>query len=139
MLDPRFAIWNTLHDGKLTALTREEPDTVMMSITIPYLRKRISPGGDSFCLRLHGVRRIQFAGFGASYTDDYEEIASYSLWILSTDSDLMPVRIATAEGFLVLDFDSLHISLDTGQPISYEQLDRVSEEYWDEFSRARKT
>src|SRR4051794_40981056 len=128
MLDPRFAIWNTVHDGELTALVREQPDIVVMSVAIPYLRKRILPLGDSFCLRLRGLRRVEFAGFGAAVIDDYEQIASYNLWILSTDSDAMPVRIATTEGFLVLDFDSLDISLDTGQSISYEQLDRISEE-----------
>jgi hypothetical protein len=139
MLDPRFAIWNTLHDGHITALAREAPDTVVMSVAIPYLRNRISPPGDSFCLRLRGVRRVEFAGFGAPDSNDLEEIARYERWILSTDSEIMPVKVATPEGFLVLDFESVDISLDSGEPISYEQLDRVSEEYWGEFSGRRKT
>jgi hypothetical protein len=32
------------------------------------------------------------------------------------------------------DFDSLDITLDTGHPVSYEQLCGVCEEYWSEWS-----
>jgi hypothetical protein len=35
----------------------------------------------------------------------------------------------------MLDFVSLEISLDTGQPISPEEVYRAYDEYWDEWSK----
>ncbi len=139
MDDPRFAAWNTLHDGEITVIGREEPATVVMFVSIPYLRRRLAPLGDSFALRLRGVRQFAFAVFDAAeITTSVDEIAELRLEILSTDSEAMPVKITTTRGFLTLDFDSLDISLDTGQPVSHEQIDRASAEYWDEWSTANE-
>lgn len=65
-----------------------------------------------------------------SYVEGYE--------ILSTESHEMPLKIQLAEGALTLDFDSLDISLATGQPISYEEVCRACEEYWDEWEKKAK-
>ena len=61
MDDPRFAIWNVLHDGKLEALTREDPNILVIRISIPYLRGRMTPPGEPFCLRLGGCRDAAFS------------------------------------------------------------------------------
>jgi len=138
MEDPRFGVWNVLQDGEITALGREEPTTLVIFVTIPYLRERIEPLGDSLCLRLRGCRRLEFAGAGAQSSTSPREIAMQRLWILSTDSEAMPVKIVTPSGFLILDFDAVDISLDTGQPLTYDELCRVCGEYWDEWSARGK-
>lgn len=46
--DPRFGIWNALHDGEITIAVREATDVVVMFVSIPYVRRRIEPLGDSF-------------------------------------------------------------------------------------------
>jgi hypothetical protein len=51
----------------------------------------------------------------------------------------MPAEIADAQGTLTIDFDSVDIALDTGQSVSHEQLLRVCQEYWDEWSEKAKT
>src|SRR5688500_17259119 len=95
MDDPRVAIWNTLHDGEITVIRREEPGKLVMFVSIPYLRERITPLGDSFCLRLRGFRSIELAEFeGTAKTSDIAEIANAGLEILSTDTEKMPVRVA---------------------------------------------
>jgi hypothetical protein len=135
MKDPRLAAWNALHDGEITVIGREEPDTLIMFVSIPYLRQRISPLGDSFSLRLCGFRSIEFSDFeGKEKTSSLDDIAKNGIEILSTESQAMPVKIATSSGFLTLDFDALEIRLDTGQLVEYEDLYRASEEYWDEWS-----
>jgi hypothetical protein len=134
MTDPRFDIWNVLHDGEITVVAREEPDSLIMFVDIPYLRQRIAPLGDSFRLRLGGFRSIGFSNdIGDSYSA-ITDIAESRLEILSTESEAMPVKIAVAQGTLTIDFDSVDITLDTGQPVTYEQLHRVCEEYWNEWS-----
>jgi hypothetical protein len=48
-MDPRIAIWNILHDGEITAVS-EDVGTLTMFVSIPYLRRRLTPLGDSFVL-----------------------------------------------------------------------------------------
>jgi hypothetical protein len=134
MAAPQFDIWNLLHDGEITVIAREGPDSLIMFVDIPYLRQRIAPLGDSFRLRLGGFRGIGFSNdIGDSYSE-ITDIAESRLEILSTESEAMPAKIAVAQGTLTIDFDSVDISLDTGQPISYEQISHACEQYWDEWS-----
>jgi hypothetical protein len=132
--DWRFGIWNALHDGEITIMHREAPDVLVMFVSIPYVRRRIQPLGDSFRLRLRGFRGMVFANdirdppeTELDYIEGYE--------ILEAKSDTMPATIQLAEGTLLLDFDSLEISLDTGQPISPEEVYRAYSDYWDEWSK----
>ena len=50
----------------------------------------------------------------------------------------MPVTVATTAGELLADFDGLQIALDSGDIVSYETVDRVAEEYWDEWAARNK-
>ena len=130
--DPRFGIWNALHDGEITVVAREEPDSLIIFVSIPYVRRRIMPLGDSFCLRLGGFRS---AGWSNDIGDSYSELEDMEgLEILEVQSDSMPVKIQCAQGTLTLDYDSLEISLDSGQPIAPEEVYRAYEDYWNEWS-----
>jgi len=62
---------------------------------------------------------------------ELENIEGYV--ILNAESDTMPATIQLAQGTLMLDFDSLEKSLDTGQPISAEEVYRAYEDYWAEW------
>ena len=135
--DWRFGIWNALHDGEITIMHRESPDVLVMFVSIPYVRRRIQPLGDSFRLRLTGFRGMVFADAIRDPPEtDIEYIEGYE--ILEAKSDTMPATIQLAEGTLLLDFDSLEISLDSGQPISPEEVYRAYSEYWDEWSKKTK-
>jgi hypothetical protein len=54
----------------------------------------------------------------------------------------MPVTIETTLGQLILDFQSIRFTLDTGQAVDYETIEKVCEEYWKEWQakaeRARR-
>ncbi len=136
MGDPRLDIWNVLHDGEITVTAREVPDVAIMFISIPYVRRRIEPLGDSFWLRLGGFRGMHFENGIGDTDSDLEKIEGYE--ILDILSDTIPARIQLAQGTLTLDFDSLNISLDSGQPVAYEEVLRVAQAYWDEFAARTK-
>jgi hypothetical protein len=136
MGDPRLDIWNVLHDGEITVIHREAPDVVVMFVNIPYVRRRIEPLGDSFRLRLGGFRSIHFANDIGDTSSDLDYVEGYE--ILDILSETMPAKIQLAEGTLTLDFDTLDISLDSGQPIAYERVLRVAKNYWDEFAARTK-
>jgi hypothetical protein len=137
MGDPRLDIWNVLHDGEIAIMHRESPDVLVMFVSIPYVRRRIQPLGDSFQLRLGGFRGMAF-----SYDIDQETFTELDyiegFEILDTLSDTMPAMIQLAEGKLMLDFDSLDISLDSGQAVTYEEVRRVAQDYWDDFAARTK-
>jgi hypothetical protein len=131
--DPRFGIWSALHDGEITIAERETPDTLLLFVSIPYIRRRIEPLGDSFRLRLRGFRGMTYDN---EIGDTYSELEDLEgVEILKCLSETMPVIIQAAGGKLMLDFDSLEISLDTGRPISIEEICRASEEYWNEWRK----
>src|SRR5580765_1578392 len=102
-MDTRIAIWNVLHDGEITAVA-EDGDTLTMFVSIPYLRRRLEPLGDSFVLTLAGVRRAEcrnFGGAASSASPLRAELEIGSPEILSTESVSMPVTIETTLGQLV--------------------------------------
>jgi hypothetical protein len=134
-MDPRIAIWNTLHDGEITVVAQEGADLVMF-VSIPYVRERLKPLGDSFALRLRGFRGFELLDSDGTKksADLQEDLARNGIEILSAESATMPVKIATTHGYLVLDFDDIEIALDTGGAVPYEDVLQACSEYWDEWS-----
>jgi hypothetical protein len=133
MMDKRIQIWNILHDGEITAVSGECGEVLTMFVSIPYLRRRLEPLGDSFVLTLSGVTRLEFHDFDDTVTSLQEVLDIGSPEILSTDSKSMPVSIATTLGQLTLDFKTIAFTLDTGQTVTYEAIEKVCEEYWTEW------
>jgi hypothetical protein len=58
-MDERIEIWNVLHDGEITVVS-EDGDTLTLFVSIPYLRRRLKPLGDSFVLVLEGLSWLSF-------------------------------------------------------------------------------
>lgn len=138
-VDPRFAIWNTLHDGEITVVRQKDGDLEMF-VNVPYIRERISPLGDSFRILLHGFRSFHL-------TDRNGQIESTSIADLShggvqlnaTDSQSMPVKIATSMGYVIFDFDEIELFLDTGERVAYETVLKSCSDYWDEWEARANT
>ncbi len=131
-MDRRIQIWNILHDDEITAISGEGSDILTMFVSIPYLRRRLDPLGDSFVLTLSGITRLEFHDFDGTRETLQEQLDIGSPEILSTESDSMPASIATSLGQLTLDFQSISFALDTGQAVEYEAIEKVCEEYWTE-------
>jgi hypothetical protein len=137
-MDARIAIWNTLHDGEITVVALEG-DTLVVFVSIPYIRERIPPLGDSFVLRLAGFRSVELADVeGRKKSSDFADLSKSGIEILSCDSKAMPVKIATTTGFLTLDFESVEIATDTGRVLAYSEVDRACSDFWEEWSAKAK-
>lgn len=132
-MDERIAIWNALHDGEITGATLEG-NALVMFVNIPYVRARLAPLGDSFCLRLHGFRSLELSDSDGRKTSDLSGFAMSGIEINSTDSTSMPVKIATTSGYLTLDFDTLEIALDSGRVTNFREVDEACSSYWKEWS-----
>ena len=137
-MDSRLEIWNVLHDGEITAIAGEGTETLTLFVSIPYLRRRLQPLGDSFVLTLQGLKLLEFHHLGGSKTPTSEELDDCKIEILSTQSEAMPVRIETTTGYIILDFEGIRFALDTGQEVEYETIKRACVEYWAEWEAKAK-
>ena len=131
-MDARIEIWNVLHDGDITAIS-EDGDALTMFVSIPYLRRRLKPLGDSFVLTLAGVRQAECRDFDGATSSLREELDIGTPEIIKTESESMPVTIETTMGQLILDFQSIQFALDTGQSVDYKTIEKVCQEYWTEW------
>lgn len=122
-----------MHDGEITVIGRSASELAMF-VSIPYLRRRFEPPGRSFLLLLRGFRAIEHVDYeGNNRTSDTNEIENLGIEILSPESDGVPVKVSTTQGYLTLDFDALEIFLDTGQQVDFEALDLACRAYWHEW------
>ena len=138
-MDERIAVWNTLHDGEITA-ARHTSGTLTLFVNIPYLRRRFEPMGDSFVLKLNGVTEVGFLDVDGKRETLDEQLEAGSPEILWTESEAMPVAIDTTMGKLILAFEHIEIALDTGATVAYRALYEAAGEYWDEWKqKAEKT
>jgi hypothetical protein len=138
IMDRRIQIWNILHDGEITAISGEDGNKVIMFVSIPYLRRRLEPLGDSLVVTLSGLIRLEFHNFDGTTTPLREAIEIGTPEVLFTESESMPIKIETTMGQLILDFQSIGFALDTGQAIEYEAIEKVGEEYWTEWKAKTK-
>jgi hypothetical protein len=139
-MDERIEIWNLLHDGFITAI-EQNGDTLTMFISIPYLRRRMKPIGDSFVLTLSGLSRMDFCDpFGEthSFAEELGVGVVTGPTIISTDSGSMPITIEFDYGHLVLDFQSISFALDTGVSVGFKEIEEVAAAYWQELGNRGK-
>jgi len=131
-MDERIGIWNLLHDGEITAIS-QQGNTVTMFVSIPYLRRRLNPMGDSFVLSLNDVSQLEFREFDGSAVTLKEQLDIGRPEILGTDSRDLPVAVDTTMGQMIVGFSSLALALDTGQPTDFQTIDHVARTYWTEW------
>ena len=74
MMDIRIEIWSILHDGEITAISGEDSETLTLFVSIPYLRRRLKPLGDSFVITISGLTRLEFHNFDGTTSSLREEI-----------------------------------------------------------------
>jgi len=132
-MDKRIQIWNILHDGELTAFSEDNNKILTLFVSIPYLRRRLKPLGDSFVLKMYGLKLIEFRDLDGFKTKLEDELDSGSPAILSTQSETMPVTIETTLGQLILNFETIEFTLDTGEGIEFEAIEKVCDSYWTEW------
>lgn len=138
--------WNLLHDATIEGIGGVVPGVVGLTLKCDYLRSRFEAPGDRFILELNGCTRFEFQSWSddSILVSDMNEIAAQRLSILSGDwmEDHCKIYCSRSDGEiggnLFVSADAFHLSLDNGQPVSFEQLDAISLAYWSEFSARGK-
>lgn len=141
-MDPRIEIWQVLHDGEITVV-RQDGEDLTMFVSIPYVRERIAPLGDSVVLHLRGLRTfVLLDSHGQVQSNDPLALSKEGYEILSTASDAMPVSVELSMGSMCLEFERLEVALDTGGTVGVSDIAAAHDEYWREFeanAAARKS
>jgi len=122
-----------LHDGTVEQLTRSGPDELTLSVEIGYLRTRFSPPGDAFMLRLGSCTHFSYSEYGHEPLTDLEAIAEKRTEILNLEAE-NPVIVSCVMGSLRLEYLTLELSLDSGEPIPVTELAAAADAYWSEWS-----
>ncbi|MFG6463708.1 hypothetical protein ACG04Q_19190 [Roseateles sp. DXS20W] len=135
-MDERIAIWNVLHDGEITAVSRSG-SAVTFFVSIGYLRRRFAPPGGCFALSLGEVSELHFHDFDGEVQTLEQQFETGRLDILGTESQRLPIVVDTSMGSMTLSFERFDLSLDTGQLVSFAEIDQVSDEYWRDWEGKR--
>lgn len=138
MTDERIEIWNLFHDGEVTAVSDEPSESLTLFISIPYLRRRLRPLGDSFVVSLSGVTLCEFQCHDGEICQLGQALEVGGPEILSTESEEMPIKIATTLGELRLSFRTMALALDTGESVTYESIAAASDSYWADWEARSK-
>ncbi|MFW3176546.1 hypothetical protein EX530_18250 [Xanthomonas phaseoli] len=123
------AAWGYLHDGSLDRAEGIVPGDLVLSVSLPYLRKYFQPEGDGFVLMLRGRTLFKLEDHDGAVLEDPHQIAERSPELLSIVSEA-PLAIYTTLGTLTLAYRSLELALDTGQTLPAASLAQASSNYW---------
>lgn len=130
-------VWKYLHDGSIESIEGSVPGDVVVHVSIRYIRQRFPGDGAGFIIRLSNCTRFEFEPYGEPACNELAEIVRLDPEILSLQS-ADPVVVNCVMGTLNLAYAHATVTLDSGIPVSLEELDAASAGYWDEWSQRNR-
>ena len=127
-------IWGVFHDGNIDAISGAVPGVVELHIDIQYLRAMFGDTSTHFRIRLRGCSVMEYQEYEQPPISDPVAIAAQEPEVLYVRS-VEPLVLDCREGELRLSYDSMEVFLDSGEPVTYEQLSSASKRYWDGWSK----
>ena len=130
-------LWELLHDGSIVAITVVGQQDLVITTDIPYLRKMFDDTGTAFLIRLRQCYRFQYRDYSDNqWNDSFVDIVRAEPIMLSVKANTgQEILITCTEGQLRMQYESYTISLDTGIPITLEELVTAADCYWQEWER----
>lgn len=125
-------LWNLLHDGSIVGIEGAVPGDVSLHVAIEYLRDRFPGSGSGFVVHLSGCTQLSYQPYDEAVITDLAAIAALEPEILGAETT-DPLEVACAMGTLILRYESVTLSLDTGGGVSLDTLDAAAQSYWEEF------
>lgn len=126
-------IWGVFHDGFVTRIDGAIPGTLRLEIEIGYLRKQFPEPGSRFVIILSNCTRLIFTEYDGPPIADLGRIQALEPEIMYV-SQLQPLMLDCNGGTLELDYQEMSVSLESGQPVSYDDLVSAAEKYWAAFA-----
>ena len=134
-----YQIWNILHDGALVDLQGSIPGELRIKIKIEYLANKLGGVFDNIFVTLNNCSLFEYERYWSKdeiqVYKSIEELEGISpaLMALSCDEENDYLLISDISGSIKTRYDSAQLTLEDGKPLSFEELDNTSREYWDNF------
>jgi len=140
-----YQIWNTLHDGALTRLWESAPNQIVIQVEIEYLANRLKGNYNNIFVKLNNCTLFEYEQHWSKndirHYSSVKELEGISpgLMALSCDEESDHLRINDICGVIKTRYDSAELTLENGDPLSFKELDKVAEEYWNDFKNKKHT
>lgn len=130
-------ILGVFHDGTIVEIMGVLPN-ITFRIEIEYLRNMFPTKGVSFFAVLSGCESIEFYNWESNArTTVLSEIQDEEPEILSIEQQGEAAHIICSTGELDVLYKEIEFELDSGEAVTYKELDEACNKYWDEWeSRA---
>ena len=140
-----YQIWNTLHDGALVEIQGDVPGDLRVKVEIEYLANKLSGQKSNIWVNLKNCSLFEYERqLSKDETQTYQgpqelKDISPSLMALSCDEEKDYLIIWDICGLIKTKYDAAELFLETGEPLTFEELDNVSKEYWEDFGSQKST
>ena len=122
-------LWNVFHDGSICHVKGEVPGPLELTIEFEYLRELFLPEGEAFIIHLEHCVLFRFDSYDSEMNNDID------MEILSCRVDTDVLKVFCVEGILNIEYRTAYVTLDSGSPITLQQLESTAQAYWDDFSK----
>lgn len=136
-MDEQIEVWNIFHDGTIVEVRGELPN-ISLRIEIPYLREMFPGAGHSFWAHIVDCKTCQYSNWRGKEITVLAEIMGEEPEILDVSQIGNMAHIVCVNGSLDLKYAEISFELDSGVPVSINELDKVCRTYWDEWGKRSK-
>lgn len=126
----KSAFWALLHDGGIETVTGTVPGTVSVGISIKYLRQQFPTEGAGFKIDLFDCKRFVYQEYDSTPLEDLDAIVALEPEIVGVEEGTESVIVNCVMGTLTIDYGAASIYLDSGAPVSVDELTAASKAYW---------
>lgn len=132
-MDPDY--WNILHDGYIVGVRGGVPGDVSLDVEINYLRERFSEPGHHLKLTLHHCTQLSYDAFEEGTFEEFSVISRFRPQILRAAGFTDASLIECVSGDLRVNAQGASLALDSGRPVSLDELKAMAEAYWTEWEQ----
>lgn len=123
--------WELLHDGGIESIAGKIPGTVLLDVSIRYLRQQFPDEGTGFKVVLSDCDQLVYQKYDSPPVEDFDEIVGLEPEIVGVEKGTHPVVVICVMGSLKVSYAAASIYLDSGKPVSFDELAAASKAYWD--------
>ena len=127
-------VWELLHDGGVEHITGTIPGIVSIGISIRYLRQQFPGEGTGFRIELFDCRRLVYQEYDSQAVINFDAIVALEPEIVGVGNETGFVVVNCVMGTLEIDYGAASIYLDSGEPVTIDELTAASKAYWDDWS-----
>jgi len=125
-------ILGVFHDGSIVEILGTPP-RISFRIEIEYLRNMFPSKGNSFIAHLSECESIEFYNWeDETRTSELSEIQKAAPEILSIEQLGEITHIKCSTGELDVLYKSIEFQLDSGEPVTFQELADACSKYWDD-------